>query len=395
MKLLQINITANWGSTGKIAEQIGLVAMKHGWESYVAYGRWANPSQSHLIKVGNMMHSVLHYAEQRIFDNEGLCSSGPTKGLVKQIEKIQPDIIHLHNIHDHYLNYKILFEFLQEYNHPVVWTFHDCWAFTGHCFHFVTQQCYRWKTGCYECPLRNVSPQTLLDCSRQHWELKKKYFGGCKNLTIIPVSKWMEDFVHESFLKDCNILTIHNGIDLNVFRPMESTAKTQDVMNILGVASVWSTSKGLADFIKLRRLLPENYHITLIGLSKTQIRQLPEGIVGIERTNNVEELVEYYNKADVFVNSTYEDSFPTVNLEALACGTPVITYRTGGSPEAIDERTGVVIEQCDVDGLADAIREMKSRPLSSSACRQRAELLWNKDKCFEAYIDLYERLVRL
>ena len=184
--LLQINITANWGSTGKIAEAIGQIALVRGWESYIAFGRWNNPSKSHLIKVGGCCDKYLHYAEQRVRDNEGLCSRRATRKLINQIEEIKPDIIQLHNIHDHYLNYQILFEYLNKTNIEVVWTFHDCWAFTGHCFHFVTKNCERWKTGCYECPMKTIFPKTILDRSKEHYELKKSLFGGCKNLTIVP-----------------------------------------------------------------------------------------------------------------------------------------------------------------------------------------------------------------
>lgn len=181
--LLQINVTANWGSTGKIAEQIGQCAIAHGWESYIAYGRWYNPSQSYLIKIGDKLNMYQHYAEQRIFDNEGLCSRRATKEFIKRIDEIKPNVIQLHNIHDHYLNYRLLFEYLNKTDIKVVWTFHDCWAFTGHCFHFITKGCERWKSGCFDCPLQHEYPKTLFDRSRKNYTMKKNLFGANNNLT--------------------------------------------------------------------------------------------------------------------------------------------------------------------------------------------------------------------
>lgn len=393
-KLLQINVTANWGSTGKIAESIGMAALKAGWESYIAYGRWCNSSNSQLIKIGGRFDVYFHFAEQRVRDNEGLCSRRATRRLINQIEVIKPDVVQLHNIHDHYLNYRLLFEYLNQTDIKVVWTFHDCWAFTGHCFHFVTKNCKKWKTGCYECPMKNVFPKTLFDKSKEHYELKKKLFCGNKNLTIVPCSDWMAGYVKQSFLKDKRIEVIKNGVDLNVFKPSGVAGKVDD-FNVLAVSNVWNEDKGLSDIFKMRKLLPESYRITIVGLTSKQVDALPAGIVGIERTQNVQELVRLYSEASVLINPTYADTFPTVNLEALACGTPVITYRTGGSPEAIDENTGVVDEQGDVESMAEAIKSVcsKDRKQYTEACRKRAEKYFDKNKCFEKYIQLYEGLL--
>lgn len=391
--LLQINVTANWGSTGKIAEQIGQCAIDNGWESYIAYGRWYNPSQSHLIKIGNKLNMYQHYAEQRILDNEGLCSRGATKEFIKRINEIKPDVIQLHNIHDHYLNYRLLFEYLNKTDIKVVWTFHDCWAFTGHCFHFITKGCERWKSGCFDCPLQHEYPKTLFDRSRKNYTMKKNLFGANNNLTIIACSEWIANFVRQSFLKDKPIRVINNGVDLNVFKNSESLDTNKKTFHVLAVSNVWNKDKGFDDILKLREILSNEYEMTIVGVTKQQLNSLPQRIVGIERTQDVQELVALYSLADVFINPTYADNFPTVNLEALACGIPVITYRTGGSPEAIDEKTGIVVEQGDINGLAEAIRMMKNNPLSSSDCRKRAEDYFEKDKCFEKYIDLYNGLI--
>lgn len=392
-KLLQINVTANWGSTGKIAETIGLSVIAQGWESYIAYGRYANTSQSQQIRVGSALDTYYHYGVQRVFDNEGLCSKRATKRLIAEIKKIAPDVIQLHNIHDHYLNYQILFEYLNTTTTRIVWTFHDCWAFTGHCFHFVTKNCDRWKSGCHHCPLRDEYPKTMLDRSVRNYELKKTIFTENKDLTIVACSDWMANFVRESFLKDKQILTIHNGVDLDVFAPTTNGTQVSETFKVLAVSSVWTQEKGLLDIYQLREILPEDVEIVMVGVSVKQQEQLPKGVVGIQRTQNVQELVQLYNEADVLINPTYADTFPTVNLEALACGTPVITYNTGGSPEAIDEKTGVVIPQGDVKALADAILRMRLYPLSSVDCRRRAEALFNKNDRYKDYIKLYESLL--
>lgn len=391
--LLQINITANWGSTGKIAEAISNAALERGWESYVAYGRYSNPSKAKLIKVGSMLATCLHYAEQRVLDREGLCSRIATRRLIRKIRQIHPDVVQLHNIHDHYLNYRLLFEYLNRTDIRVVWTFHDCWAFTGHCFHFVTADCNRWQTGCHDCPLRHVFPCTVLDRSKRNYALKKSLFSNCRNLTIVACSDWIGDYVKQSFLGDKRVEVIHNGVDLDTFA-LAASKEPDGKMRLLGVSSVWNKDKGLDDIVFLRRMLPEEYEITLVGLTAEQIGSLPAGIRGIERTQNVSELVGLYSEADVLINPTYADTFPTVNLEALACGTPVITYRTGGSPEAIDEKTGLVVEQGNVEALAAAIRQLKEAPLSTSDCRSRAEKLFDKNRCFEEYVNLYDSLLR-
>lgn len=395
-KLLQINVTANWGSTGKIAEHIGLCAMAHGWESYIAYGRYSNTSASRLIKVGNKLDTYLHYCEQSLRDNEGLCSRRATRKLIQQIESIQPDVVHLHVIHDHYLNYRILFEYLNQTNIKVVWTMHDCWAFTGHCMHFISKDCERWKTECNGCPMQHVFPKTLLDHSRKNFELKKRLFPTHPNITLVGVSEWIGNNIKQSILCKKPIIVIPNGIDLNTFKP-QSEMVNNGKFRILGVASVWKKNKGLDDFLLLRSMLSTtDYDIILVGLTSKQIKNLPQGITGIMRTDCIQELAQLYSCADVLANPTYADCFPSVNLESIACGTPVITYRTGGSPETIDDNTGAVVEKGNIEALCKKIKEFKGSRFKqhhSADCRKRAEKLFDKDKQYEKYIQLYNDLL--
>ena len=397
-KLIQINITANWGSHGKIAEDIGKCVLAHGWESYIAYGRWANPSESQLIRIGNLWDERAHAFQSRLLDNHGLASKHATRKLIDAIKKISPDIIHLHNIHGYYLNYPLLFDFLAQYGKPVVWTLHDCWPLTGHCAYFTFDKCEKWKKGCFACMNKTEYPKRyLFDRSERNYSYKKRHFTSVPRMTLVPVSDWLNNIVGESFLKYLKHKTIHNGIDLEVFKPSE-TYKDMFPGNkvVLGVSSVWDRRKGMEDFLKLRGLLDSAYTIVLIGLNEKQIKLLPEGVVGIKRTNNVQELVAYYSRADVFVNSTYEDNFPTTNIEALACGTPVITYNTGGSPEAIDKQTGEVIPVGDVELLANRVNNMcndYNYADLSKRCRARAEKLFNKNDRYKEYYYLYQQVL--
>lgn len=387
--LLQINICSAMLSTGKIAEDISKVAIRYGWDTYTAWGRFAKPSVSEQFQVGGWINTYLHYAAHKLFDREGLVSKHATKQLINRIDEIKPDIIHLHNIHDHYMNYPLLFEYIAKASVPVVWTQHDCWAFTGGCMYYDMFNCDKWKTVCKNCPEHRAF---FGDTTEKQFALKRDLLSKIKSLTYVPVSDWLADSLRDSHQKDRSIITIHNGVDISLFKP--SCEKKKDgIFRIIGVAGVWAKRKGLDDFVRLRSIFPPEYEITLVGLSEKQIKMMPDGIKGISRTTNVQELANIYSESDVYVNPTYSDNFPTTNIEALACGTPVITYKTGGSPEAIDEKTGVVIEQGNVEALAEAIKRMKENPLSSADCRNRAEENFDKDKCFEKYIKLYEELL--
>ncbi|MEQ2960941.1 glycosyltransferase [Bacteroides xylanisolvens] len=388
-RLLQINVCSNVLSTGKICEDIAKVSQNAGWDTYIVYNSNGKPSVSNEIPIGSKANKFFHYLQYRLFDNEGLNSQKQTKYLLRRIEEIMPDIIHLHNIHDHWLNYPLLFNYIADRNIPVVWTQHDCWAFTGGCMYFDFSNCERWKNGCVGCLERRGL--LVKNRARKNFELKKLLIEKIPSITFVPVSNWLGDLMKQSVQKNRPIITIHNGVDISRFRPATSIAKTK--FKVIGVAAVWDARKGLDDFIKLRNILPSEIDIILVGLTSKQIESLPKGFVGICRTSSVEELVQLYSDADVFVNPTYADNFPTTNIEALACGTPVITYKTGGSPEAIDEETGVVVEQGNLTALAEAILRIKEEPLSSETCRKRAVLYFDKDKSFKQYLNIYNELI--
>lgn len=405
-RLLQIDTCLGVGSTGRITENIAQLAQNQGWECFIVHGaRYVKkPSRMNDMQSVSVLGEYLHYAQGLMLDNHGLASTQATKRVVDWIKEVKPHVIHLHCIHGYYLNYRILFDYLNTTNIPIVWTFHDCWAFTGHCGYFDKAGCEAWKTGCKApCPCKADYPKSvLLDRSERNFNLKKKLFTSLHDrLTIVPVSYWLEGFVRVSFFKNTHVQTIHNGIDLEVFSPKSTDAlrKKLDLGNrkvVLGVALPWCARKGLDDMLHLAGMLPkEEYAMILIGLDDNQMRTLPENIVGMKRTNNADELAECYSLANVFVNPTYEDNFPTTNLEALACGTPVVTYRTGGSPEAIDEKTGIVVEQGDKEAIAQAVIAIcnEGQDTYAKLCRQRAEQYYDKDKCFLKYLEMYNRLI--
>lgn len=408
--LLQINVTANSGSTGKIAEQINQVAQSHGWETYLAYGRNVQPCQSKLVHIGNKLQVYEHYAEHRLFDNDGLASRMATRQLVRRIAEIQPDIIHLHNIHDHWLNYRILFNYLNTLNIPIVWTQHDCWSFTGGCAHFTLRGCYRWREGgCSQgCPMKqSMILRRLFEKTKMHFDLKQSLFKTTKHLTLVPVSYWLENLERQSFMKNHRIITIHNGIDVSIFRPTDSVEVRKkygigEGKYVIGVSSVWLPYKGWNDFMKLSEKTPEGMKVVMVGLKPEQMEEASKnGILGIPRTENVTELAALYSGASLFCNLTYEDNYPTTNLEAMACGTPVLTYRTGGSPEAVTPETGWIIEQGKlalvvsvIDNWAKKIEKDSNIEIEMRhKCRERAEKEFNKEDRFVEYMHLYEELL--
>lgn len=403
--LLQINSVCNWGSTGKIAEAIGKTVMSHGWNSVIAFGQKSNPSASKTLKIGTKFDLYWHGMMTRLFDRHGLESRNATRKLIYNIRILQPDIILLHNIHGYYLNYPILFKFLKEYNKPVVWTFHDCWPFTGHCAYFEIAKCYRWHECCHNCPNKKFYPASwLFDRSTANYWDKKHWFNLPNNITLVPVSDWLEKYLHQSFLSKNPIQRIHNGIDTSIFKYqvnsrsyIRSKFRLSGDYLVIGVASVWEERKGLKEFYKLRKSLPSNYDIIVVGLTKQQISVLPSGIIGIQRTNGIKELVAIYSAADLLFNPTLEDTLPTVNLESQSCGTPVITYNSGGCPETIiNGKTGYVVRQKDIKEAFNRIEEVCFKGTNSyrDNCRNWILSEFKKEDRYEEYFNLFDNLLK-
>lgn len=402
--LLQINVCNNVYSTGKIASEIGDEAINEGWESYIAYGRSCAPNRSKAIKIGTSIDIKIHALEQRILDNTGLGfgSSTATRQLVEKIKQIHPDIIHLHVLVGYYINLKVLFKYLATSGIPVVWTLHSCWEFTGHCTHFDYQGCNKWIEGCHHCPIKREYPESyLIDRARENYIEKKQFFTTVPNLHFVAVSEWLSNNVKRSFLQGFPCTVIKNGIDVNIYKPSQNFEYLRDKHNLhncsiaLGVASAWTKKKGFEDYIRLSSILPENVKIVMVGLSKDQIKSLPSVIIGIERTTNRQELVDWYSLASVVLNLSYEESFGLTTVEGYACGTPSIVYNKTASPELIKEGTGFVVEAGDIKSVRDRICQIFDCGKVQFACRCRkvAEEEYDKDKNYKKYIELYNNIL--
>ena len=399
--VVQINSVINKGSTGRICQGIGELAEGNGWRHYMAYGRDSNESCLTSYRVGKTLDNYSHAAKSLLLDAQGLGSRHATVNLCKWLDQVSPSVIHLHNIHGHYLNYPYLFSYLNRSNIPVLWTLHDCWSFTGHCTYYSDINCVRWKTKCFECPKRANYPKSIfLDRSTRNFELKKGLFSVIKNLKLITVSNWLRQEVKQSFLGDQNILTIHNGVDTSIFHPgydfsvLDEKYRLQDKFVAVAAATAWSPTKGLADYLSLSGLLKNDEVMVLIGLDEKTIAQLAPNMIGIRRTESQQELARWYNRADVVLNLSTQETFGMTTVEGFACGTPAIVYNSTASPELINENVGYVVEPGDVYAVFSKITELRFKNGSlGSDCVQHANEHFNSVKQYAKYVSLYESLL--
>jgi len=394
MKIVMIN-SVTYGSTGKIMLQIAEAARAVGHEAYVCYPKGRhNPQRiENDIPIGNRFSEDFHLIMDRFTGLNGCFSYFATRRFIRELNKIKPDVIHLHNLHNCYINLKVLFDYIKKEKIRVVWTLHDCWAFTGHCPHFDMLGCQKWKSGCSNCSQYRSYPQSLVDRSKRLYRFKKEWFTGVRDMTIVTPSQWLADLVKQSFLKEYPVRVIHNGIDLAVFKPSESDFRKkyhcEEKNIVLGVAFGWGKRKGLDVFVRLAKELDDRFQIVLVGTDQSVDRQLPKNIISIHKTQDQHELAEIYSAADVVVNPTREDNYPTVNMEAIACGTPVITFNTGGSPESIAEGVGAVVEKEDYSALLTELHSFTASHFEMSTF-ERQRNLFDKARRFKEYVELYE-----
>ena len=402
MRIVQINGGAK-GSTGKIMMGIAEVARAQGHEVMCASpitttNRDAGEDCGY-YRIGTFNSRRVNVALARITGFNGCFAWFETYKLLKKIDEFKPDIIHLHNLHDSYINLPMLFSYIKKHNVPTVWTLHDCWAFTGQCPHFTIVKCDKWKVGCHNCPQYKEYPASLYDNTKKMWQLKKKWFTGVKNMTIVTPSEWLAGLARESCLKQYPIEVINNGIDLNVFKPTHSNFRKQygipgDKYIVLGVSFAWGYRKGLDCFVEMAEKLGEQYQIVLVGTDDEIDKNLLHNIISIHRTQNQKELAEIYSAADVFVMPTREENYPTVNMEAIACGTPVVTFDTGGSPEMLDDKTGIVVEANDIEATKKAIKDICEK----KRCNDEEYIVaysknFDMKKRFAEYIELYANVL--
>ena len=402
MRIVQINGGAK-GSTGKIMMGIAEVARAQGHEVMCASpitttNRDAGEDCGY-YRIGTFNSRRVNVALARITGFNGCFAWLETYKLLKKIDEFKPDIIHLHNLHDSYINLPMLFSYIKKHNVPTVWTLHDCWTFTGQCPYFTIVKCDKWKAGCHNCPQYKEYPASLYDNTKKMWLLKKKWFTGVKNMTIVTPSRWLARLAQESYLKEYSIQVINNGIDLNVFKPTHSNFRERyeipaEKHIILGVSFAWGYRKGLDCFVEMAEKLGEQYQIVLVGTDDEIDKNLPHSIISIHRTQNQKDLAEVYSAADVFVMPTREENYPTVNMEAIACGTPVVTFDTGGSPEMLDDKTGIVVEANDIEATKKAIKDICEK----KKCNDEEYIVaysknFDMKKRFAEYIELYANVL--
>ncbi len=420
MKVLQINQVYKFGSTGRIIEELINVACLDNIEMFVAYGY--PKSVNNIVAEDNALclqpkalRRKLNILRTRIFGHHGFYNEYETKNLIRWMDEIHPDIIHLHNIHNHYINIKLLFEYIKKHNIPIVWTLHDCWPFTGHCAYFDFRNCDRWKTECIRCQSIKDYPKTwFYDNTQRNYNEKRKIFTQICNIVFVSPSRWLHDLHQQSFLKQYPCMIINNGIDTSVFKPIKS--RVREDYNIgnrkmyLAVSSGLAQRKGRTYLLDFSNYLNDDEVLVIVGLQKNQVRLLPDNgkVIGIQRTNTADELVGLYSEANVFINPTLEDNFPTTNIEALACGTPVVTFNTGGSIECVldDEiivsnsgdiiktKVGAVVPQKDINALLIAAREicLEGKSKYQEKCREKAVKRYNKVMQYKKYIELYKNI---
>lgn len=399
-RVMQINTIYPHGSTGKIAKGIHDVCQTEGVTCITAcrYHEDKNQIPEDSIAVSSWWDCHIHNRLVKYTLLQGCFSYVRTAVFLRKVSAFNPSIIHLHNLHGSYINLPLLFRYIKTRNLPVVWTLHDCWPFTGQCPYFSIAKCDKWKTGCYHCSQSGGYLKNIVDNTRLMYKLKKKWFTGIERMMLVTPSEWLAGLVRQSFMKEYKSRIINNGLDLTIFKPMKSDFRQKygigDRLVILGVAFGWGYRKGLDVFCRLAEMLDERYQIVLVGTDEEVDKQLPANIISIHRTNNQQELAQIYSAADVFANPTREEMFGMVNIEALACGTPVITFETGGSPEAIDETCGVVVPCDDVDAMEREIRRVCEEKLfSKETCLVRAKC-FDKNNKFREYVDLYEEMIK-
>lgn len=387
MRIAQICTNAMSGSVGKIARNLSEALIAKGHECIVCYARGKEYSSDNSFRFGSKQSIYWHVLNARLFDSDGLHSKGATRYLIKHLEKYNPDIIHIHCLHGYYINYQILFNYLKDSKKKVVWTMHDCWAYTGHCAFYDFEGCNKWEIKCDHCPQKGSYPKSILmDCSRRNYAAKKDAFTllGVDDMKIVTPSVWLKKEIGRSFLSKYLITVINNDVDLKVFYLDKETAIKK---RILGVANIWDRRKGLNDFIELSKVIPDEYKILIVGASEEQIKTLAEyGIDAIGRTSNIEELANLYRTSTILFNPTYEDNYPTVNVEAISCGLPVVTYKTGGSPEIV-EKTGMgrIVEKKDYTTVVGYLDVAYTRKFDIKPAIE--------NQMVAQYISLYEKLI--
>ena len=398
MRVYQVNTFCGTKSTGRITTAIASLVIEEGGESRIAYGvpPVARQWKEIAYQVGRPLERKIHGAIRKFLDGEGYGSKFATMKLIEDIEKFNPDIIHLHNIHGCYIHLKTLMRYLKRKQLPIVWTLHDCWTFTGHCAYFDMSCCEKWRNGCHHCPSQRSYPVNRgIDGSKRNYREKKKLFSDLENVTLVTPSEWLEKLIKQSYMKKHKTKVIVNGVDVNVFKGniervnYSKYSLSESKKLVLAIASDWDERKGLDYIIKAFEALRQTHNFVVIGLSQSQVENLPKGMVGIQCTENVDELACWYSSADCLANPTLEDNMPMVNLESMACGTPVVVFDTGGCSEVVISNCGKVVKKRDTGAFIQAIEEVSGNKEKYRKFCLEQGLKYSEENTFKSYLDLY------
>ena len=394
MKVLQINAVYGQGSTGTIVRDIEHLCEQNDIECYVASPDPKVREAKRGYVIGNIVDHKLHALLCRINGMQAYFSHFPTWNLCRYIDQIKPDVVHLHNLHSNYIHLNILLKYLAKKDIRTIITLHDCWFYTGGCFHYSAAKCDGWLRECGQCPKgRTGSPSYLGDYSSDILEDRKRLFKAIPHLTVIGVSKWIASEAKRTFFCNRPVFTIYNGIDLSVFRFRESNLRNRlrltDKRIILGPAQKWLSpvNKETLDYFTSNMLDEEV--LVLFGCKDT-CNYLPHNVIQYGFINNRQDLIELYSSADVFVNCTREESLSLVNIEAQACGTPVVTYDGTGVQETVDGICGITVSSGNYEQLLLSVRKVLQFPHSKNGIRHQIEIKFDMVENYKKYIKEYK-----
>ncbi len=387
-------------STGRTCRELQEYLNQLPGEScYTAFSEEA-PSEGN-IQLGTRFERKLHGFLSRLTGKQGYWSYFGTRKLIRNIEAEKPDVVVLRNLHSNYIHLPALLTYLAKHDIPTLVVLHDCWFYTGKCCHYTRTGCYKWKSGCGNCPrVKQDNKSWFFDRTAEMWADKKRLFEAIPRLEVVGVSEWITQEARQSFLACAqNISRIYNWIDLGVFRPKGSRRALEQLLPlegrkmVLGVASGWSDSKGLNHFLKLAEELGSEYAVVLVG-GAPSLQQKPENVYFVGATSSVDELADYYSAADVFVTLSLEESFGKVSAEALACGTPVVCFDSTANKELVGEGCGQAVEPGDMLAMQAAIVQTCAlgKGHFENACRQYAETNFSKEARIQDYLQVFLRL---
>lgn len=397
MKILQINALYGEKSTGTIVRDIAEKLMES-HESPSTICMQSSIKDADIITTGITISSKLHAFLTRLIGYQGCWSYCMTLSLLSRIKKIDPDIVHIHNLHSNFINLPLLLKYCSKYDKPLIVTLHDCWYFTGKCYHFEDAKCDKWLTGCGNCPKKRMDiPSLFWDSSRATFKIKQKAFNTVQKLYVVGCSKWITEKAKLSpIFSNAKFLTIHNGVDTSIFYQTFKIRENNKPFTILAMANKWFLPENTVLRDKLKKIAGPEVRFRIIGCTTLQLRNNHSNqyIQYLGYTNNRIELSQYYREADVFLNVTFIDTLPTVNMEAICCGTPVITYDSGGSPELVSEgETGYVVTQNDIDGVLTAIQRVKNGLIDRDLCATVGQQKFDKNVNYHKYIKLYRQIL--